>query len=43
MKSVARFVEMWRAVRFVDAFHHDNVVIIKELDGRFHVYDMGGK
>jgi len=40
MKSVARFLMMWEAIDFCDAYHHSSLTIEKELDGRFHVYDM---
>ena len=40
MKSVAKFYTLAEAVAFVESYKHDNVRIEKELDGRFHVYDM---
>lgn len=40
MKSVAKFYTFAEAVAFVESYKHDNVRIEKELDGRFHVYDM---
>jgi hypothetical protein len=41
MSSIAKFYTLEEAVRFCDTYKHDNLAIIKELDGRFHVYDMG--
>tara|TARA_R110000751_G_scaffold16376_2_gene51831 strand:- start:198 stop:341 length:144 start_codon:yes stop_codon:yes gene_type:complete len=40
MKSVAKFLSLWEAVDFCDAYKHSNLHIEKELDGRYHVYDM---
>ena len=41
MKSIAKFLGLWEAIDFCDAYHHSNLRIEKELDGRYHVYDMG--
>ena len=40
MKSVAKFLSLWEAIDFCDAYKHSNLHIEKELDGRYHVYDM---
>ena len=42
MKSIAKFLGLWEAIDFCDAYHHSNLRIEKELDGYHHVYDMGG-
>ena len=40
MREVAKFLWEWEALAFCAAYHHDNLHIEKELDGRYHVYDM---
>ena len=40
MKEVAKFIELWKAIDFRDAYKHSNLRIEKELDGYHHVYDM---
>ena len=42
MKSIAQFLYLWSAIDFCDAYHHDNLRIEQELDGRYHVYDLEG-
>ena len=42
MRSIARFLWLEKAIDFCDAYHHSNLRIEKELDGRYHVYDMEG-
>tara|TARA_R110000824_G_scaffold118081_1_gene270227 strand:- start:289 stop:420 length:132 start_codon:yes stop_codon:yes gene_type:complete len=42
MKSIAQFIYLSSAVDFCEAYHHDNLHIAPGLDGRYHVYDMGG-
>jgi len=42
MNDVAKFFTLEEAVSFCDTYKHHNLAIIKELDGRYHVYDLEG-
>ena len=41
-EELACFYSIDEAVQFCDANPKINMFIIKEMDGRFHVYDMDG-
>ena len=42
MSSIAKFFTLGEAVSFCNSYKHDNLTITKELDGRYHVYDLEG-
>ena len=43
IKSVAKYLVIQDAIKYCEENEGKNLFIIKELDGRYHVYDMEGK
>ena len=43
IKSVAKFLVILDAIKYCEENEAKNLFIIKEPDGRYHVYDMEGK